>query len=154
MNTCEFIERGHFMADMTTISLEESVLAVYCALDDALIEADIHACNGKLVPRPGPAPDVDDREILCLAVLQELIGFESDHEYHLWLETNPTMNSLFPRRLSRPNFADRRALLTPLLESLCRAFCDLAGEDAPPFSLSTPTRLTSAGLCAQGKRSA
>ena len=142
------------MADMATLSLEELVLSVYCALDDALIEAGVHACNGKLVPRPGPAPDVDDREILCLSVLQELTGFESDHEYHLWLETNPTMNSLFPRRLSRPNFADRRALLTPLLERLCRAFCDLAGEDAPPFSSSTPTRSTSVGLCVQGKSSA
>ena len=154
MDTVKFVERGHFMADMTTLSLEELVLSVYCALDDALTEVGVHACNGKLIPRPGPAPDVDDREILCLAVLQELTGFESDHEYHLWLETNPTMNSLFPRRLSRPNFADRRALLTPLLERLCRAFCDLAGEDAPPFSLSTPTRSTSAVLCAQGKRSA
>lgn len=136
------------------IDLEDHVIAVYSALDDALAEAGIECKNGKLIPRPGPAPDVDDREILCLAVLQEMLGFESDHRYHLWLETNPIINDLFPRRLSRPNFADRRALLTPLMQSLCGAFCELAGEGAPPFSSSTLTPSTSADRCAPERKSA
>lgn len=121
------------------VDLQEMVTATYCALDDALAEAGIKAQDGKLIPRSGPAPEVDDREVLCLAILQETLGFESDHRYHQWLSVNPTIRTLFPRRLSRPNFADRRAILSPLMEKLCGAFCELAGEGAPPFSSSTPT---------------
>jgi hypothetical protein len=130
-----------------TLDLEELVITVYAALDDALAEAGVIAEQGKLVPRRGPAPEVDDREVLCLAVLQELLDFESDHGFYQWFETHPVMQRLFPRRLSRPNWADRRALLTPLLERLSQAFCALDGEDAPPFSSSTPTRSTSAAPC-------
>ena len=42
-----------------TLDLEELVITVYAALDDALAQAGIRAQAGKLVPRPGPAPDVD-----------------------------------------------------------------------------------------------
>jgi len=127
-----------------TLDLEELVITVYAALDDALAESGLAAQNGKLLPRPGPAPDVDDREILCLAVLQELLGFESDHEFYQWFESNAVMRRLFPRRLSRPNWADRRALLTPLLQRLSQAFCAIDGEESPPFSSSTRILSTSA----------
>ena len=127
-----------------TLDLEDWVITVYAALDDALAEAGVVTRYGKLVPRPGPAPDVDDREVLCLAVLQELLGFESDHEFYQWFESNAVLRKLFPRRLTRPNWADRRALLTPLLQGLSQAFCALDGEEAPPFSSSTPIRSMSA----------
>ena len=117
-----------------TLDLEDLVVTVYAALDDALAEAGLAARDGKLVPRPGPAPEVDDREVLCLAVLQELLGFESDHEFYQWFESNAVMRRLFPRRLTRPNWADRRAILTPLLQRLSQAFCALDGEKDPPFS--------------------
>jgi hypothetical protein len=87
---------------------------------------------------------VDDREVLCLAVLQELLGFESDHAFYQWFESNAVLRKLFPRRLSRPNWADRRALLTPLAKGLSRAFCALDGEATPPFSSSTRIRSMSA----------
>lgn len=123
-----------------TLDLEDLVITVYAALDDALAEAGLVARDGKLLPRPGPSPEVDDREILCLAVLQELLGFESDHEFYQWFESNAVLRRLFPRRLTRPNWADRRALLTPLLRDLSQAFCALDGEASPPFSSSTRTR--------------
>lgn len=122
------------MLNCQTMDLEDVVLAVYCSLDDALKEVGIKAQKGKLVQRRGPEPEVDDREILCLSVLQEMLGFESDHKYHHWLERNDTIGALFPRRLSRPKFADRRALLSPLIQRLCGAFCSLSGEESPPFS--------------------
>ena len=53
----------------TVLSLEEIVITVCSALDDALRQAKIPCHNGKLIPRSGPAPEVDDREILCLALL-------------------------------------------------------------------------------------
>jgi len=135
-------------------SLEDLVVATYCALDDALSKAGISARKGRLIPRPGPPPEVDDREILCLAILQELLGYESDNHYQNWLAANPIMRELFPRRLSRPNFADRRALLTPLMQRLCAAFCDIAGEAPPPFSPSTPTRSMCADSSAPARKSA
>lgn len=122
----------------TALTLEEIVISVYAALDDALRNSGISCHNGKLIQRPGPPPEVDDREVLCLAVLQELFGFESDHFFYQWLETNPTLKQLFPRRLSRPNWADRRAILTPLVQKLSKALIALDGEEKPPFSSLTP----------------
>lgn len=136
-----------------TLDLEDLVITVYAALDDALAQAGIRAQAGKLVVRPGPAPDVDDREILCLALLQELLGFESDHGFYQWFEANAVLRRLFPRRLSRPNWADRRALLTPLLQRLSQAFCALDGQEAPPFSSSTPIRSMSAARSGPATRS-
>lgn len=126
------------------LSLEDLVIALYAAIDDALTLAGIVVRNGKVIPRRGPAPDVDDREVLCLALLQELRGFESDHAFHLWLERDATMDELFPRRLTRQKFADRRALLTPVLQRLCMAFAELDGDASPPLPSSTPTPSTSA----------
>lgn len=130
-------------------SLDDLIVVTYCALDDALKDAGILARKGKLIPRRGSAPDVDDREILCLAVLQELLGYESDNSFYLWFENNPTMKNNFPRRLSRQNYADRRTLLSPLIEKLCVQFCKSAGEEAPPFSSSIPTPSKSAASFAR-----
>jgi hypothetical protein len=140
---CGMVTLGREQAMSTireTLDLEELVITIYSALDDALAEAKIVARDGKLVPRPGPPPEVDDREVLCLAVLQELLGFESDHAFYQWFESNAILRKLFPRRLTRPNWADRRALLTPLAKGLSQAFCALDGEESPPFSSSTRIR--------------
>lgn len=134
------------------LDLEDIVIAVYSALDDALAAAGVESRGGKLVPRPGPEPDVDDREILCQAMLQELLGFESDNAFHLWFKANSTMRSLFPRGLSRQNWADRRALLTPILQRLCSAFVAL-DEGSPPFSSWTRIRSTCADRCGRERRS-
>ncbi|MCX5648190.1 MAG: hypothetical protein NTX40_03700 [Planctomycetota bacterium] len=39
-----------------TLDLEDLVITVYAALDDALAEAGLVTRDGKLVPRPGPPP--------------------------------------------------------------------------------------------------
>ena len=131
------------MVSAQPLSLEDVVVATYSALDDALQKADIRAYRGKLIPRRGPTPKMDDREVLCLVVLQELLGFESDNAYHLWLEANPTMRQLFPDLISRQQWAERRAILCPLIQQLTQAFCQL--EAAPLFTSSIPTPFTSAG---------
>ena len=131
----------------SAVPLEDLVLALYCALDDALRSARVNCTNGKLIPRRGPPPAVDDREVLCLAVLQELMGFESDNHFHDWLQTQPKLRQLFPRQLSRQNFADRRLLLAPLMEKLCGVFCALTGDGAPPFLSSTAILSMSAAPC-------
>ena len=132
------------MSTQRAFDPEDLVIAVFCALDDALREAHIECHHGKLLPRRGPAPKMDDREVLCLAVIQELLGFESDNLFFLWIANHPIVRKLFPRLLSRQKFADRRALLTPLLQRLCQAFCALGGEASPPFRSWTPIRSMSA----------
>ncbi len=116
--------------------LESLVITAYTALDDALAHAGIACHDGKLIPRRGPAPEVDDREILCLALLQEWLGYESDLSYYQWLESNKTMRSLFPRMLRRQKWVERRTLLAPLLQKLSAAFVELTPQelDLPPFS--------------------
>jgi hypothetical protein len=136
------------MPTSPSLNLDDLITAVYCALDDALIEAKIECHEGKLIPRRGPPPAMDDREVLCLAVLEELLGFESDNAFFLWMENNAVVRATFPRLLSRQKFADRRVLLTPLIQKLSGAFCALGGEEHPPFVSSTPIRSTSANWCA------
>ena len=142
------------MPSLAPLSLEDLVTATYCAMDDALACAGIVARQGKLIARPGCAPEVDDREILCLAVVQELLSFASDNAFYQWFQANPVMRALFPRQLSRQNFADRRVLLTPLLQKLCGAFCALNGEADPFFCSSTPTPSKSAAATARVVRPA
>jgi len=141
------------MSTPSALTLEETILAVYCALDDALACAKVECREGKLIPRPGPPPAMDDREVLCLALLQELLGYESDHAFFLWLQNNSALRTAFPHLLSRQKFAERRVLLTPLLERLCQAFCVLGGEGLPPFPSSTPIPSTSAASSGREDRS-
>ena len=135
------------------VSVEDTITAVYCSIDDALCEAGIVAKNGKLTNRRGPPPELDDREVLCLAVLQELLGYESDNAYFHWLEHQPFIRALFPKLITRQKFADRRALLGDLMERLCGALCTLSGEGQPLFSPSIRIPSTSAESCAPEKHS-
>ena len=116
--------------------LEELVITTYAALDDAIQHVGITCDKGKLVPRRGPQPEVDDREILCLAMLQEWLGFETDLAWYQWLENNKTMRALFPRLLRRQKWVERRTLLTPLIQKLSAAFVEMTppSKDLPPFS--------------------
>jgi len=139
---------------LTCFSLEDTVLALYCAIDDALAQAGIRSRDGKLVERPGPAPELDDREVLCLSVLQEVLHFKSDNAYFNWLNNQPFIRTWFPKLMTRQKFAERRVLLTDLAAKLCSVFCQMAGEGDPPFSSSTPIQSMSAGRSARAARSA
>ena len=119
------------------LDLEDLVITTYAALDDALKHAGIIEQDGKLIPRRGPKPEVGDREVLCLALLQEWLGYESDLAYYQWLENNKTMLSLFPRMLRRQKWVERRTILTPLIQKLSDAFAEMTPpeKEMPPFSL-------------------
>ena len=136
------------------LTVEDTILALYCAIDDALNDIGIVEHDGKLIERPGPRPALSDREVLCLSVLQEVLGFESDNSYFLWLQNSPLIQSLFPMLMARQKFAERRALLTGLAYKLSDAFRQLAGEDQPPFSSSTRIRSMSADRNAPVTRNA
>jgi hypothetical protein len=119
------------------LDLEELVITTYAALDDALKHAGLVEEGGKLIPRRGPPPEVSDREVLCLALLQEWLGYESDLSFYQWMESNGIMLSLFPRMLRRQKWVERRTLLTPLIQKLSTAFMEMTppeDESLPPFS--------------------
>ena len=139
---------------LSCFSIEDTILALYCAIDDALASAGIRPRDGKLVWRRGPPPTLDDREVLCLAVLQEVLGFESDNSYFNWLENQPVIRDLFPKLIKRQKFAERRVLLTALAAKLSGVFCHIAGESQPPFSSSTRILSMSAARCAPGTKNA
>lgn len=139
---------------VTCFSVEDTIVALYCAIDDALSLAGIRVRDGKLVHRPGPAPELDDREVLCLSVLQEALGFESDNSYFNWLENQPVIQELFPKLIKRQKFAERRVLLTDLAAKLCGAFCHMAGESRPPFASSTRILSMSAARCEPAAKNA
>ena len=134
-----------------SLTVEDTIIALYCAIDDALKSVGVAENDGKLVHRPGPRPSLSDREVLCLAVLQEILGFESDNSYFLWLQNSPVIQSFFPMLMARQKFAERRALLTGLAYKLSDAFRQLAGEGQPPFSSSTPILSMSAARSARVK---
>lgn len=137
--------RGAFaMALAPSLTVEDTIVALYCAIDDALNSVGVSENNGKLVDRPGPRPLLSDREVLCLSVLQEVLGFESDNSYFLWLKNSPLIRELFPMLMERQKFAERRVLLTGLAYTLSDAFRSLAGDGQPPFSSSIPIRSMSA----------
>jgi len=117
-------------------STEDAILILFCAIDDALNTVGIVERDGKLIERPGPRPALSDREVLCLSVLQEVLGYESDNSYFNWLHNSPLIRSLFPMLIPRQKFAERRALLTGLAYKLSDAFRHLAGDGQPPFSSS------------------
>ena len=132
-----------------SLTVEDTIIALYCAIDDALKSVGVSEKDGKLVHRPGPRPSLSDREVLCLAVLQEILGFESDNSYFLWLQNSPVIQSFFPMLMARQKFAERRALLTGLAYKLSDAFRQLAGDGQPPFSSSTPILSMSAARSAR-----
>jgi hypothetical protein len=137
---------GAFAMDFVpSLTVEDTIIAVYCAIDDALNTAGVAENNGKRVDRPGPRPLLSDCEVLCLSILQEILGFESDNSFFLWLQNSPLIHSLFPMLIARQKFAERRALLTGLAYKLSEAFRQLSGEGQPPFSSSIPIRSMSAG---------
>jgi hypothetical protein len=139
---------------VTCFSVEDSIIALYCAIDDALALAGIVARNGKLVHRRGPAPELDDREVLCLSILQETLHFKSDNSYFNWLENQPVIRRLFPKLMTRQKFAERRALLTDLAAKLSSVFCQMAGESHPPFASSTRILSMSAARCERAAKNA
>ena len=89
-----------------------------------------------------------------MAVLQEILGFESDNSYFLWLQNSPVIQSFFPMLMARQKFAERRALLTGLAYKLSDAFRQLAGNGQPPFSSSTPILSMSAAHSVRAKNNA
>ena len=131
-----------------SLTVEDTIVALYCAIDDALNSVGVSENNGKLVHRSGPRPLLSDREVLCLSVLQEVLGFESDNSYFLWLQNSPLIRDFFPMLIARQKFAERRALLTGLAYKLSDAFRQLAGDGQPPFSSSTPILSMSAARSA------
>jgi hypothetical protein len=121
------------------LSLDDLIALVTGAVNEALKFAGIEQHNGRLLLRRGPVLAFSDSDALCVAILQEVLGSESDNGFFLKYGENPVFRSRFPKLPSRQKFADRRTKLTPLYERICQIFCEMGGEASPLLSNRLPS---------------
>jgi hypothetical protein len=100
------------IADLDTL-----LTALYVELTDQIIPAAGRGRSG-----PGRPPEVNDAELVCLAVAQVLLRF--DDERH-WLRAAPRLvGHLFPRLLRQSDYNQRLKAAAPLLEAALRWLAD------------------------------
>lgn len=112
----------------TEVNLDALLTALYSVLDEAL-------------PRwrqRGPAPQVTDAEVVCLAVAQVLLGYSSERH---WLRAaRRHVGHLFPRLLDQSGYTRRLRRLGPQIVEAVRLVAFLSGADRDPVKIvdSTP----------------
>lgn len=96
-----------------TADLDTLVVALYVALTDRIIPS-----RRKPAGAPGGPPVVTDAEVICLAVAQAQLKFESERK---WLRNAPRLvEHLFPRLLSQSEYNRRVRGLSPLMDVALR----------------------------------
>jgi Transposase DDE domain len=92
--------------------------AYVCADLDALITALYVTIDDLLAPRRGPGrrPRTSDAELVCLAVLQVLLGYPS--ERHFLRYAHAHLRGLFPRLPGQSGYNRRLRRLTPRLQQV------------------------------------
>lgn len=121
------------------MDLEDFTIAVYCRIDALLSEMRAHP-DWSRVRRRGPAPTLDDAEVLTMEVVGEFLGLDQDVAiYHYFRREHP---SFFPAlaRIHRTTFARQAANLWAVKERLWRHLLDRVPHD-PALSCvdSVPT---------------
>jgi Transposase DDE domain len=60
--------------EATTVDLDEFIVAIYCLVDEAMAEL----LGGRRLRSRGPAPLLDDREVVTIEVVGEFLGLDTD----------------------------------------------------------------------------
>lgn len=97
-----------------TASLETLVIAAYIFADAAAI------------PRPGPAGETTDAELIALAVAQAAIGVPSDRQFLGLIEK--VLPGWFPKLPSQPQYNRRLRRLTPVIAAVQLRLAGLVAE--------------------------
>jgi hypothetical protein len=97
-----------------TASLETLVVAAYVFAD------------GAAIPRPGPAGETSDAELIALAVAQAAIGIPSDRQF-LGL-IGRVLPGWFPKLPSQPQYNRRLRRLTPSIAAVQLQLAELVAE--------------------------
>jgi hypothetical protein len=121
------------------VDLEEFMIAVYCLVDELLGELRADP-DWARVRRRGPAPTLDDAEVLTMEVVGEFLGLDQDAAiYRYFRREHP---SVFPAlaRIHRTTFARQAANLWVVKEQLWGRLLDRVPHD-PALSCidSVPT---------------
>jgi hypothetical protein len=115
------------------VDLEELIVAVYCAVDDVLIELGGEP-GWRRVRQRGPAPALADAEVLTMEVVGEYLGLDRDAAIHAHFRRHHV--GLFPAlaTLHRTTFARQAANLWAVKERLWGLLRDRIPHD-PALSL-------------------
>jgi hypothetical protein len=121
------------------VDLEEFMIAVYCRVDELLGELRAHP-DWTRVRRRGPAPTLDDAEVLTMEAVGEFLGLDQDAAiYRYFRREHPRV---FPAlaRIHRTTFVRQAANLWVVKEQLWRRLLDRVPHD-PALSCvdSVPT---------------
>jgi hypothetical protein len=121
------------------VDLEDFTIAAYCLVDELLAEVQVDP-GWRRVRRRGPAPTLDDAEVLTMEVVGEFLGLDQDVAiYPYFRREHP---DFFPAltRIHRTTFARQAANLWVVTERVWRGLCDRVAHD-PALSVvdSVPT---------------
>jgi hypothetical protein len=121
------------------VDLEEFMIAVYCLVDELLGELRADP-DWARVRRRGPAPTLDDAEVLTMEVVGEFLGLDQDAAIYRYFRREQP--SVFPAlaRIHRTTFARQAANLWVVKEQLWGRLLDRVPHD-PALSCidSVPT---------------
>lgn len=121
------------------MDLEEFTIAVYCLIDEVLLELTADPDWSRVRTR-GPAPTLADSEVLTMEVVGEFLGYDQDVAiYHYFRRHHP---GWFPAllRVHRTTFARQAANLWAVKEQVwARVLERLPHDPALSFVDSVPT---------------
>ncbi|MBI3659086.1 IS982 family transposase [Candidatus Acetothermia bacterium] len=99
---------------MNYVQLDTFLSILYAIVDDFYQIS----CLPLLGPKPGPAPQLADSEVLTLTLAQQLLGFETERAFLSFAAGN--LRHLFPRLLDQSQFNRRARALVWALERIRR----------------------------------
>jgi hypothetical protein len=121
------------------VDLEEFMIAVYCLIDELLGELRAHPDWSRVRSR-GPAPTLDDAEVLTMEAVGEFLGLDQDAAIYRYFRREHL--SVFPAlaRIHRTTFVRQAAHLWVVKEQLWERLRDRVPHD-PALSCvdSVPT---------------
>lgn len=104
---------------------DEFIVAVYCLVDGLMGEA----LNGRGLRSRGPAPTLDDREVVTMEIVGEFLGIDTDKGIHAFFRRH--YGEWFPAlgRVHRTTFARQAANLWKVKRLLWRGLLARVGGD-------------------------
>ena len=66
------------------MDLDEFIVAVYCLVDDLMVEL----LEGRSLRERGPAPLLDDREVITMEIVGEFLGLDTEKGLFLFFRTH------------------------------------------------------------------
>jgi hypothetical protein len=134
-------------------SIQDFVIAVYCFVDDTLKKI----LQGRCLRRGGRAPKLSDAEALCIALVGEFLGYDSDANVWLQFAKSEEWKRWFPGLGSRSSFvrqcsnlwAVTQALRSELVKAMQTDFYQPHITDSMPVVVANIQRAKRAKVLAQ-----